>query len=130
MSKTNGHKREDYIADGFHVVDEKYISKRPPKIRWGNKYKAWSDKEKIKYLEEFACSYNHAVALIQDERDELNRLIMLKEDQLTRMSKAMTQNNAMLQSEITQMNLERQGFNNTVKKLDAEIKELKNGDNT
>lgn len=118
---------QDFIAEGFHVVDEKYLSKRAPKIQWGTTYRAWTNAEKVKYLEEFACSYNHAVALIQDERDELNRLIFLKEAQLTKMSEAIAQNNSMLQSEIVKMNEQRQGFNQTIKKLDAEIKELKNG---
>lgn len=118
---------QDFIAEGFHIIDEKYLSRRAPKIQWGSKYKAWSDIEKIKYLEEFACSYNHAVVLIQDERDELNRLIILKEKQLTRMSEVVAQNNTMLQSEVTEMNAQRQQFRTTISILDAQIKELKIG---
>ncbi len=126
MSKNNGND-EDFIAEGFHQLDEKYISRRPPKIKWGHTYKAWTPQEKVEWLEKFAHSMNHAASLLQDERDELNRFLFLKEDQLKQMSKAMAQNSEMLQSEVGKMNEQRQGYNATIKKLDAEIKELKDG---
>ena len=122
MSKDNG---QDFIADGFYIIDEKYVEHKPPKIKWGHTYKAWTKEEKIKYLEEFACSMNQAAFLVQCERDQLNAFLQVKENQLRKMSKAMAQNSEMLQSEVTKMNEQRQGFNATVKKLDAEIKELR-----
>jgi len=129
MNKGNG-SGQDFIADGFQLIDEKYLEKRPPKISWGHTYKSWTPQEKVEWLEKFAHSMNHAASLIQCERDGLNRLLHVKENQLKQMSKAMAQNSEMLQSEIMKMNEQRQGFRSTISKLDAEIKELKNADNT
>ena len=54
---------------------------------------------------------NHAASLIQDERNQLNKLCELKEQQIEKLKAAMDQNNGMLQSEVAKINEERQKFN-------------------
>lgn len=54
---------------------------------------------------------NHAASLIQTERNQLNKLCELKEQQIEKMKEAMDANNNMLQSEIAKINEERQKFN-------------------
>ena len=120
---------DDLIVEGFAKLDDKFIEKRPPKIAWGEKYKQWSDAEKIEYLEKLAASMNHAAFLVQGERNELGKLCELKEKQLISMNAAVRQNNAMLQHEVTLMNEQRQGYNAEVSRLNRLIRELKaNGD--
>lgn len=110
--------QEDFIAEGFkRITDEDLAVRNPPKIRWGDKYKAWDDKKKIEYLEKLANSMNHAVSLLQDERDQLNKLCEMKEGQLVKLSEALKQNNEMLHHEITRMNKEKQGLNARIKEL-------------
>jgi predicted nucleic acid-binding Zn-ribbon protein len=72
---------------------------------------------------------NHAAYLIQGERDELNELCELKEQQIQKLSENMSANNNMIQSEVMKLNEERQAFNKHVADLNKQIKELKNGDN-
>jgi hypothetical protein len=114
----------DIFAAGFERLDEKYITKRPPKINWGMIYKDMPDAEKISYLEKLASSMNHAAALVQDERNELGRLCELKEGQIATMEEAVRQNNVMLQQEVTRMNTQRQDYNEIIKGLNQRIKEL------
>ena len=101
----------DFIAQGFHKLDSKLLTRRPPKIAWGEIYKGFTDAEKIEYLEKLASTMNHAAALIQDERNELLTLCELKEGQLQQMSKAMLANDSMLHGEVEKINAERQLFN-------------------
>jgi len=103
--------QEDLIAQGFHKLDDKLIVAKPPKILWGKIYQASSKEEKIEYLEKLAATMNHAASLIQDERNQLNKLCELKEQQIEKMKQAMDANNNMLQSEIAKINEERHKFN-------------------
>jgi hypothetical protein len=116
--------QNDLLAEGFYKVDEKYIEVRPPKIKWGKIYLSWGPDKRVEYLEKFARSMNQAAYLVQKERDELNTLCQLKEEQLTKMSHAMKQNMDMLQHEVTKMNEQRQGYNTEVARLNAKIREL------
>lgn len=116
---------EDYISAGFHRLDSKLIERRSPKIQWGALYLLMEPAEKIDHLQKLAATMNHAAYLIQEERNELGRLLELKEQQLIKMAEAVRANNAMLQQQVTQMNEDRQGFNATVAKLNGEIKALR-----
>jgi hypothetical protein len=116
--------KEDLIAKGFHKLDDNLITNRPPKIKWGEIYKGFTDKEKITYLEKLASSMNHAAHLIQSERNELGRLCELKEQQIIKLKEAMDKNMLMLQTEMTKINEERQRFNKEVLCLNQRIREL------
>jgi len=115
----------DFFVEGFKRIDQSLVLRNPPKIKWGKEYLDWPDDRKIRYLEKLSAAMNEAAHLVQVERDELNRLIILKEEQLTQLSKAMAANNNMLQQEVTKMNAERQSFNTAVAKLNQEIRDLK-----
>lgn len=122
---------DDFVSAGFDRLDPSLLSDKPPKIQWGLLYKeTMSDERKIVYLEKLAASMNHAASLIQTERDKLAELCGLKEEQLTKMAGAVQANNDMLQFEVTRMNEQRQFFNAEVMRLNTEIRELKNGDNS
>ena len=116
---------DDFIAMGFHKVDEKFLSLNPPKIKYGDKYKGWSDERKITYLENLASAMNHAAALVQDERNDALELCDKKEAQLEAMNESVKLNNIMLQSQIEKINAERQGFNESYAKLKKEVEDLK-----
>jgi len=116
---------DDFIAMGFHQLDEKYVSLKPPKIKWGEKYKGWSEERKIIYLQNLASSMNHAAALIQDERNKALELCEKKEAQLEAMNENMKQNSEMLQFQIERMNEEKQGFNESYAKLKKEFEDFK-----
>ena len=103
--------QEDLIAKGFHKLDDKLLVVKAPKITWGRIYQSSSNEEKIDYLEKLASTMNHAASLIQDERNQLNKLCELKEQQIEKLKEAMDANNTMLQSEVAKINEERQKFN-------------------
>ncbi len=116
---------EDLIAAGFEQLDENVLElRRPPKIQWGRLYQGQDDSEKIAYLEKLAASMNHAASLVQSQRDELAELCSNKELQLESLTEAMRMNNEILQSQVTQMNEQRQGFNSEVARLNKIIREL------
>lgn len=123
MSKRNGktskarqailkdNMEKDLIAKGFHKLASKLISRKPPKIKWGKLYQKFTDKEKIEYLEKLASTMNHAAYLIQEERNQRNDLLELKEKQLIASKKALDDSNEMMQTLITDMNEYKQEVN-------------------
>src|SRR3990167_10116302 len=112
--------QEDLIAKGFHKLDDKLLVAKAHKITWGRIYEGSSSEEKIEYLEKLASTMNHAASLIQDERNQLNKLCELKEQQIEKMKEAMEANNNMLQSEVAKINEERQKFNDSKAGLKGE----------
>lgn len=127
INKGNGRIRkhdDDLVVEGFERLDPKYVFKQAPKIKWGEQYLKWPSKRRIEYLEKLASSMNHAASILQDERNELNRLIILKEQQLTKLSESLRQNNDMIQQQIGAMNEERQSFNAAAANMKAEIRQL------
>ena len=116
---------QDFVAAGFHRLDPKLMTKRPPMIQWGLLYQAKTDQEKIRYLEKLASSMNHAASLIQDERNQLGALCALKEQQIVTLNHTVTANNAMLQQEVTRMNEDRQGYHAAITRLNTELRALR-----
>lgn len=117
--------QDDFVEAGFERLDDRAIEQNPPKINWGQLYLDKSFEDRLAYAEKLASVMNQAAALIQKERDELNELCRNKERQLTTMSRAMAQNNAMIQSEVTRMNADKQEILKEVARLKSEIRSLK-----
>ncbi len=124
MNNANG---EDFIAEGFHQLDDRLITKRPPKIVWPKEFRDQELQVQLTYMEKLANTMNHAAALIQDERNALNELLTKKEVQLVSMSKQLLANNELVQIEVTRMNKQKQGFHAEVSRLNIRIRELENG---
>lgn len=114
----------DMVVEGFKRLDNNILDKRPPKIVWMEGFEKKEDKVKIEYLKKLASTMNNAARLIQDERDELARLMALKEAQLEKLSEQLSMNNLMLQDQVTKMNEQRQGYITEVSRLSRKIREL------
>ena len=114
----------DFIADGFHKLDSRLMEERAPKIQWGVIYQEMSYHEKIRYLEKLAATMNHAAFLVQEERNHFGELCEKKEKQIIAMSKALDQNNAMIQQQVTKMNEDRQQYNKAIADLKKQVREL------
>lgn len=128
----NLHKKiiEDTEEAGFHVLDPEVLKPNPPKIKWSDLYKnEWGQDKKIKYLEKLASAMNHAAAQIQQQRDWFSDMCSKKEKQIEAYKVECEQNNALLQSEITRMNEDRQLYNKAIADLNDEMRALKNGNN-
>ena len=117
----------DLMVEGFHKLDDSLLETRAPKISWLSGYKNLEAERKVRYLEKLAATMNHAAKLAQDQRNELTRLMVLKEKQLEVLAKQMEANNHMLQSEVTRMNEQRQEYHANVSDLNARIRELERG---
>ncbi len=120
-------KQEDWIAVGFHKLDDNIIEKRPPKIKWGVIYRNMDDNEKIRYLENLASVMNHAAFIIQNERNQLGELCEKKEEQIKALNKRANDASLMLQHEITRMNEKTQGYHSDIAKLNQKIRDLESG---
>ena len=125
MSKTTTHEEiTDLMVEGFHKLDDHLLDRKPPKIIWLKGYKDREDKSKVIYLEKLASTMNHAAKLISVERDKLVKLMVVKEKQLEKMTEQVAANNHMLQSEVTRMNKQKQGFHAEISGLNKRIREL------
>ena len=119
--------QEDFMAEGFYKLDENIISHKAPRLTEPPKFQAKTDGQKYLYYRKIAATMNHAAKLISEERNELNRLIQLKEATLISMDAQLRANNQMLQAEVTKMNAQKQAFHAEVSRLTARIKELEDG---
>jgi hypothetical protein len=117
----------DVLVEGFHRLDDHLLDARAPRIKFLPRFHEREEEAKVEYLVKLASTMNHAAKLIQDERDRLVELMVLKEEQLEKMAAQLRENNAMLQQEVTRMNEKQQGFHREVAKLGARIRELENG---
>lgn len=115
----------DFVAAGFRRLDENLTPANPPKIHWGKLYMSWGDEKKVQHLEKLAATMNHAAALIQDERNKMNDLLIAKEAQLNAMKKSLDQTSAMVAQQIAQHNEEKQQANRAYAALNAEVRELR-----
>jgi hypothetical protein len=116
--------QEDLVNAGFEKLDSHLVDLKPPRIRFGELYKQFTDAEKIEYLEKIASVMNNAASLVQGERDELGKLCEMKEKQLNQITHDLRANNSMIQGEVMKLNEERQSFNKHVAELNKKIKEL------
>ncbi len=127
MNNGNGKAHDDYpdlMAEGFHELDPSLLVVRPPKIRWGELYKAWPVEKRLAHAEKLAAAMNHAAALIQDERDRLARLCELKEKRIRSLEGSVEQGNELLQGELVKMNADRQKWNQAAAAMKARIRTL------
>ena len=115
----------DFVGAGFKKIDPKYLEDNAPKVDWGKILHSKTPEQRMLYLKKFSSSMNYAASMISMERDQLTRFLLKKEEQLKKMMKAMEENNAMIQQQVTQMNEDRQGYNKHVANLNKEIKALK-----
>lgn len=113
----------DFVSAGF-CVENIPLNLRPPKIRWGKKYRKMTDTEARPYLEKMLNALNDALDRIQTERNKLGYLVEQKEEQLIKLNQAVQANNDMLQSEVIRMNSDRQSMLSQIASLKAKIREL------
>lgn len=118
----NGLAEDDLVTAGFHRLDRD-ISKRAPRIKWGLLYGKKTDRSKIEYLEKLAAAMNFAAFTIQNERDAIGKLLVLKEAQIKKAKSAIDANNAMIQQQITHWNAEKKGLLATIKDLRTRLAE-------
>ena len=116
----------DHLAEGFKRIEP--IEANPPKVAWGETFKAWPMTKQNQWLKKFSEAMNHAADLVQTERDQLNTLCEQKEAQIKKLHDMMRQNNIMLQQEVTKFNAQRQGYNKEIARLNTRIRELESGD--
>jgi len=115
----------DAVTEGMKPIE---VAERPPHIQWGEVFLLWDDQKKLDYLMKFADSMNDAADRIQQERDELVKMLAFKEQQLEQMEASLEANNRMLQDEITKMNEYKQSVNKHTAELNKRIREIERGD--
>jgi len=119
--------QEDFLAEGFHQLDDNLIELKAPRLTEPTEFAAKSDNQKYLHYRKIAATMNHAAKLIQDERNKLVKLMEKKEKQLINMSQQVQASNEMVQREVARMNEQKQGFHAEVARLNERIRELENG---
>ena len=120
----NAKKMSAEIYENTEGLKEIDVVERPPKIKWGDKFKSWPLEKQNDYLRRFSESMNHAADTIMQERDALGQLAEKKEEQIIQLKEALDANTLMLQTEITKMNEYRQEAQQHAAQLQARIREL------
>jgi hypothetical protein len=119
---------DPYKSTSSIVVPKHFVTcstqKRHQESAVVNKY-FWTDADRLNYAEQLASTMNHAADLMQQERNTLNELIKQKEQLVIQSSRQLSENNNMLQQEVTRMNQYKKDMQLHAKKLNQEIKELK-----
>lgn len=121
--------QDDFMVEGFHRLDDTIIELKAPRLVETTVFAAKSEGQKYLYYRKIAATMNHAAKLIQDERDELNKLMFLKEEQLVSMMSQMDANNQMLAAEVTKFNEQRQSYHREISRLNDKVRELERGNN-
>jgi hypothetical protein len=83
-----------------------------------------SKDEQIRYWRKLASSLNHAAQSIQEERDELNKLILEKEAMLVGYEKSQSSDRMMIHHQLANENEEKQKLLEENQSLHAEIRGL------
>lgn len=104
--------------------------KNAPMISWGEDYKKWDDAHKIEYLEKLSSSLNHALDLMQQERNI--SLSNAKDffERLDRCQESLDIQKAAVLKNITDTNAERQNFINelqTAKQRNQDLEKIIDG---
>ena len=112
------------IIEGFEKLDDNLLDRKAPRIKFLKGFDEKEDIQKIDYLKRLASTMNHAAKLISNERDELVKLMILKERQLEQMSLQLQQNSTTVQDQVLRMNAQKQHFSAEVSRLTSRVKEL------
>ena len=111
----------DFVGAGFKKIDPKYLEDNAPRVDWDKALHGRTPEQKMLFLKKFSSSMNYAASMISIERDQLARFLLKKEQQLNKLMKAMEDNNAMIQQQVTQMNEDRQKYNKHVADLNKAV---------
>lgn len=93
-----------------------------PKIKWGDDFLAWSDREKVAWLKKFSSSMNHAADLLQKERNKLVETCAVQDEKLKQHAKEYLHRGQMLHKQVIIMNSEKQELNKMIVELQQRVK--------
>lgn len=116
---------EDFLATGWTQVDQKLMDAKAPRIRYSPKFRALPPQDQLDYVKGLADSYNHISAILQDDNTRLNKLVFEQEKKITELAAALEQNNEMIYRQVSDMNMERQMWNDSGASRPVTIRELK-----
>jgi exonuclease VII small subunit len=131
-------KEPDLVADppkGFKKLKPiNGMKPKPPNINWGFEFENWKTARQLRYLKKLACAMNHAADLLQQERDELNRILFKKEQIIKDIYKKYADQTDLLNAELSTFNKNKQELLERVQNLDRQnavlrktIEDLENG---
>jgi predicted nucleic acid-binding Zn-ribbon protein len=106
------------------VIEEYQLPKRCPQINWGPDFEDRPLQDKVSFLKKFADSFNHALDLMQQERNALIAKCDTQEKQLVQNRSVVDQQRNLLQQATTQNNDTKQAYQTKINKLEAKLKEL------
>jgi predicted nucleic acid-binding Zn-ribbon protein len=120
-------KKDNWVSGLF----KRTTGNNAKKITLSPEFYARPLKDQVNYLIKLASSLNHAAQQIQEERDELSKLLFQKDGQLVKYQKQLGQDRGMIQQQLVRENQKRQELLEENQRLRAEIKRLEalNADN-
>jgi len=100
------------------------LLKNAPPIRWGAAYLVRPVDEKVAYLEKLAATLNHALNLMQQDRNRLSETAFAQEAQIRQLVAARQEQGEMMQRQLTRENSEKDRRLQEVVALRARVREL------
>lgn len=105
------------------IVDKHKLPKKCPNISWGQDFEDKSNAEKVAYLKKFADSFNHALDMMQQERDSLYEDKKALKSQVENLQKAVQQQRDMIQKSFQEQNEIKAVYNERVQALENKLRE-------
>lgn len=102
----------------------KNMPRAAPNIKWGEDYKKWPLRQRLRYAERLAATMNYAADLLQQERNKLLDLAKRQEAMMKQFQKRLEQADQMLQGRLTDDNEERQEILEDLVFLKSQVKQL------
>lgn len=91
-------------------------------ISFGKKFYEWPDKKKIGYLTTLCSSQNHALDLMQQERNALRDQVSAMEQQVANAQSALDIQKGVVRSLVDKTNQESQGVAERIHELETRVK--------
>ena len=106
-------------------VIRKRVSKDAPPISWTGEFDDLPQEKKIIYLKKLTSSLNHALDLMQEERNELAQVVKNQEATIENIETKLSVQASIMQQQLMNDNAEKEVMKQEAVKLKGELKKLK-----
>ena len=112
---------ENKIED---VIVKYQLPKKAPRINWGGDFDSMPQDEKVAYLKKFADSFNHALDLMQKERNEWIEKARSMETQFLNCQTQLQTQMSFVQETVRKENEVKHAYQNKINALEEKLRKL------
>ena len=113
------------MTDPVQIRREPGMKRSAPKIAWGDEYKGWSVRQRLRYAERLAESLNHALDVTQKDRDRLSEVCRRQEAQIEHAQQTYLRQGDVMHQQVTRDGEEKQELYRQIVDLQGELREVR-----